>query len=186
MQMRLHPLLRQLRTRLSRKQVIHDVTVTYVTPRGPWYGNSWKSDVDKSGGIALNIGIHLFDLLVWLFGEPVASRVYCNEPRRMSGFTQLRTARVRWFLSICEEDLARRRRQRSVAGHRSIIIDGSELALEPGIDDLHVRTYREILRGRGFSISDILPTLSLIESLRHASVTPFDTETHPWLTKVRP
>ena len=47
------------------------VRLTYITPRGSWYHHSWKGDESKSGGIATNIGIHFFDLLISLFSSVV-------------------------------------------------------------------------------------------------------------------
>jgi len=70
LQLRVHPELLKLKQALqehtSGKQ--HDVRLTYITSRGIWYHVSWKGQEEKSGGIATNIGIHFFDLLLWLFG----------------------------------------------------------------------------------------------------------------------
>jgi UDP-N-acetyl-2-amino-2-deoxyglucuronate dehydrogenase len=46
-----------------------EVKIEYITSRSDWYFNSWKGKEELSGGIVTNIGIHLFDLLIWLFGE---------------------------------------------------------------------------------------------------------------------
>ena len=51
------------------------------------------------------IGIHFFDLLLWLFGPAAESRVYHADPQRMAGFLDLERARVRWFLSVDPADL---------------------------------------------------------------------------------
>jgi len=45
----------------------HEIDLTYITSRGNWYFMSWKEDESKSGGIATNIGIHFFDMLIWIF-----------------------------------------------------------------------------------------------------------------------
>ena len=47
----------------------YQVDLRYITSRGHWYHTSWKGDVTKSGGIATNIGVHFFDMLLWIFGE---------------------------------------------------------------------------------------------------------------------
>ena len=53
-----------------------------------------------SGGIVTNIGIHFFDLLLWLFGAGRRrARCTCAKPRRIAGYLELERARVRWFLS---------------------------------------------------------------------------------------
>ncbi|MEI6246701.1 MAG: Gfo/Idh/MocA family oxidoreductase, partial [Acidobacteriota bacterium] len=66
LQLRVHPSLVELRERLLRNpDERHRVQLTYVTGRGAWYHISWKGDVNRSGGIVTNIGVHFFDLLPW-------------------------------------------------------------------------------------------------------------------------
>ena len=79
--------------------------MTYITSRGPWYQVSWKGHQDKSGGIATNIGVHFFDLLLWLFGSVNGLKVYYSDESRMSGFIELEHARVKWYLSVDTQDL---------------------------------------------------------------------------------
>ena len=64
-QLRLHPSIGAFRERIeARGDTVHDVDLTYITSRGHWYQSSWKGDVAKSGGVATNIGLHFFDMLV--------------------------------------------------------------------------------------------------------------------------
>ena len=46
----------------EKKNGKHDIILTYVTTRGEWYNHSWKGEIEKSGGVATNIGVHFFDL----------------------------------------------------------------------------------------------------------------------------
>jgi UDP-N-acetyl-2-amino-2-deoxyglucuronate dehydrogenase len=103
LQLRLHPKLLALKEKLAQATTtgqIHEVNLTYITARGYWFDTSWKGSPEKSGGVATNIGVHFFDLLLWLFGAVSESRVYLAESRRMSGSIELSRARVKWFLSI--------------------------------------------------------------------------------------
>ena len=70
LQLRLHPAILALKERLQANPPgeKHKVHLTYCTPRGGWYEVSWKGSEEKSGGILMNIGIHLFDMLIFLFG----------------------------------------------------------------------------------------------------------------------
>jgi UDP-N-acetyl-2-amino-2-deoxyglucuronate dehydrogenase len=122
LQVRLHPRPMHLREDLRREATgrQHEVLLTYVTARGAWYHVSWKGSIEKSGGIAANIGIHLFDLLLWLFGKVGDSRVYAADPRRMCGFLELERARVKWFLSVDPADLPFEAKPGELATHRSI------------------------------------------------------------------
>jgi UDP-N-acetyl-2-amino-2-deoxyglucuronate dehydrogenase len=71
LQLRLHPSIIALREKILNgpKDKIYDVDLNYITSRGNWYHISWKGDASKSGGIATNIGIHFFDMLIWIFGS---------------------------------------------------------------------------------------------------------------------
>lgn len=72
LQLRLHPAILQLREKVlqeKRAGKVFDVDLTYITSRGKWYFISWKGNVQKSGGVATNIGVHFFDMLGWIFGD---------------------------------------------------------------------------------------------------------------------
>jgi UDP-N-acetyl-2-amino-2-deoxyglucuronate dehydrogenase len=71
LQLRLHPKILELREKIRNgpKGKIYDIDLTYITSRGNWYSISWKGDIQKSGGVATNIGIHFFDMLSWIFGD---------------------------------------------------------------------------------------------------------------------
>ena len=70
LQLRYHPAILQLKKEIEANPgKVYDIDLTYITSRGKWYFKSWKGDVKKSGGIATNIGIHFFDMLLWIFGN---------------------------------------------------------------------------------------------------------------------
>ena len=132
------------------------MALTYVTARGRWYGVSWKGDVHKSGGIATNIGIHFFDMLIHVFGGLRQSVVHMREDTRTAGWLELERARVRWFLSIDRRDLPERAGDAGENGAtwRSITVDGEAFEFSDGFADLHTESYRQImgrqrLRDRG-------------------------------------
>jgi UDP-N-acetyl-2-amino-2-deoxyglucuronate dehydrogenase len=144
---------------------------------------SWKGAVEKSGGIAINIGIHFFDLLLWLFGDLVDCRVHHADARRMAGFLELERARVRWFLSVDAADLPPDAQIGKRTTYRSISIDGKEIEFTEGFADLHTRVYGEILAGRGLGIDEARPSIHLTHRLRTQPVSPPDHMAHPFLKK---
>lgn len=183
LQLRLHPDLLELRERLSEGGGLrHKVDLTYVTARGTWYHYSWKGDPRKSGGIATNIGIHFFDLLIWLFGDVVRSRVHLAQPDRMAGLLELQRADIRWFLSIDERDLSGTLGG-SQSTYRSIVVDDAEIEFSDGFRDLHTRVYEETLAGRGFSIADARSSIELVHSLRQAPCTRPTVDAHPLILR---
>jgi UDP-N-acetyl-2-amino-2-deoxyglucuronate dehydrogenase len=182
LQLRLHPQLIDLKRALAedRANRQHDVVLTNVTGRGPWYHVSWKGDAARSGGLATNIGIHFFDLLIWLFGPAVAVKVHARADSRLSGFLELERARVRWFLSVDATDLPGQRPAATTA-YRSIRVDGRELDFGGAFGNLHTRVYEEILAGRGFGIQEARPSIELTHKIRTADVVPVDRDAHPRL-----
>ena len=169
LQLRLHPSLIALKKRLeSASARDHVVTLRYVTARGPWYDVSWKGQEERSGGIATNIGIHLFDLLLWLFGGARHCEVTLSEPRRMAGLLELERASVDWFLSVEAKDLPFAVEPGRRTTFRSIRVDGEEVEFSEGFTGLHTRVYEETLAGRGFGIEDARPSVELVHRIRMA------------------
>jgi UDP-N-acetyl-2-amino-2-deoxyglucuronate dehydrogenase len=183
LQLRLHPKLIELHNLLhaAKSSTQHDVILTYVTARGTWYHTSWKGDPEKSGGIATNIGIHFFDLLMWLFGKAGDVRIHHSDPERMSGFLELEHARVRWYLSIDYNDLPFQVTPGVRSTYRSIIIDGQEVEFTEGFTDLHTVVYHETLAGRGFGIEDARPSIELVHRIRTSPVSFSNDDLHPFL-----
>ena len=69
MQLRLdHSLISKINFYKKKKNYL-DISVKYITSRGNWFLKSWKGDAKKSGGLTTNIGIHLFDFLIYNFGR---------------------------------------------------------------------------------------------------------------------
>ena len=186
LQLRVHPALLKLKADLEAAALAdpakqHDVVLTYIASRGPWYQVSWKGDVQKSGGVAVNIGIHFFDLLLWLFGKAGEVRLHQADNQRMAGFIELEHARVRWFLSVNPADLPFEMHPGQKSTFRSITVDGQELEFTEGFTDLHTRIYEETLAGRGFGIADARPSITLTHRIRTSPVTPAGDLAHPFL-----
>jgi UDP-N-acetyl-2-amino-2-deoxyglucuronate dehydrogenase len=187
LQIRVHPLIQQLKEKLelepSGKR--HKVRLTYITSRGVWYHYSWKGQSEQSGGIGTNIGIHFFDLLMWLFGRPDTVEMHLREENRMGGFLELPNADVEWFLSLEPEDIPENG-DGSQRTYRSITVDGEEVEFSGGFTDLHTRVYEETLAGNGFGIEDARPSIELVHKLRTMRMTRSPKGlVHPGVVKLR-
>jgi UDP-N-acetyl-2-amino-2-deoxyglucuronate dehydrogenase len=142
------------------------VQLTYVTPRGPWYHQSWKGDVELSGGLVTNIGIHMLDMLLWLYGPCSKAVVTARTPTYAKGLLQLERADVAWLLSIDSLDAAG-------TAIRSLTVDGEKIEFSDfGFNNLHSTVYSETLAGRGHGISTARPAIELAHRLRHLPVSP--------------
>lgn len=185
LQLRLIPALIEMRQRIQQSTERADICLSYVTRRGRWYDVSWKGAHEKSGGPCMNIGIHFFDLLLWMFGDVERSDVYLNTPRKVSGTLELERARVRWFLSIDAEDLPAEVREAGGYAHRSMTIDGEEMEFSHNFSDLHTEVYREVLAGRGFGLHDARPALELGFAINQAELATPRSGAHPLLATTR-
>ncbi len=182
LQLRVHPQLVALRERLrANPDARYEVVLTYVTKRGRWYFHSWKGDEGKSGGVTLNIGVHFFDLLMWLFGAQVSSEVHLREPAKVAGALELERARVRWYLSVDGNDLPAECHESGQHAFRSITVDGVELEFSHVFRDLHTKVYEDILAGAGFGIEDARPSIDLTYDIRTSDLVTPTIGRHPFL-----
>lgn len=185
LQLRLHPAIVSLRQEVEQEPVSkrHTIDLTYITSRGRWYFNSWKGDPEKSGGIATNIGIHFFDMLMWIFGGVRYHELHHSDPMRMAGFLKLERADVRWFLSVNRSDLPAGAAGKST--YRNISMDGKEIEFSDQFADLHTLVYHDILSGGGFGIQEVRPSINLVHVLRYSAVHPAENGLrHPLLSEL--
>jgi UDP-N-acetyl-2-amino-2-deoxyglucuronate dehydrogenase len=187
LQLRVHPSLIALKQKLSAQ--LHDakrkadICLTYITSRGNWYFVSWKGSQERSGGLAVNIGIHFFDLLIWLFGNKISAELHLNQVKRMGGFIELEHAWVRWFLSADMADLPAVAKSTGKTTFRSITIDGEDIDFSEGFSDLHTRVYEDILSDLGCGIAEARPSIELVHAIRHSKVKVVHGSLHPMLIK---
>lgn len=140
--------------RWSGKQ--EQVRLQYSTPRGHWYQRSWKGDEEKSGGLVMNIGVHMLDLLTWIWGPSTrGGGVLERSPTHVYGDLVLDRAYVQFKLTVDD----------AVAG-RALFVNDLPIDFTTGFEGLHSTVYAETLAGRGHGIEDARPALELAHQLR--------------------
>jgi UDP-N-acetyl-2-amino-2-deoxyglucuronate dehydrogenase len=186
LQLRLHPKILELREKIRNgpKGKIYDIDLTYITSRGNWYSISWKGDIQKSGGVATNIGIHFFDMLSWIFGDTRKNIVHISEPHKAAGYLELENARVRWFLSLDYDDIPVKCKEAGKRTFRSITVDGEEIEFSEGFADLHTLTYKEILAGRGFGLKEARQSVETAYTIRNSKPVGLQGDYHPILKTI--
>lgn len=186
LQLRLHPSVVALKERIEKapKNQIFDIDLTYLTSRGNWYYTSWKGDVSKSGGIASNIGVHFYDMLMWIFGDVKQNTVHLHTHDRAAGYLELERARVRWFLSINYDVIPRELQETGARTYRSLKIENKEFEFSGGFTELHTRSYKDILEGGGFRIGVARKAIEIVHDIRHKETAGLVGDYHP-LAKVR-
>ncbi|OGZ18323.1 MAG: hypothetical protein A2Z68_00285 [Candidatus Nealsonbacteria bacterium RBG_13_38_11] len=68
-QLRYHPFTKQLKSELK-EDANYQIEMDIFVHRDDDYWKSWKGRREKSGGIIFNLGVHYFDLLIYLSGKP--------------------------------------------------------------------------------------------------------------------
>lgn len=186
LQLRLHPAIQELRRKVAAAPAdkVFDVDLTYLTSRGRWYHISWKGDVQKSGGVATNIGVHFFDMLAWVFGKRLDSTVHLHTTDAAAGFLRYERARVRWFLSINADHLPDEAAAAGKRTFRSIKIEGEELEFSDGFTDLHTASFADVLAGGGFGIEDARSSIEAVYDIRNAHPAGLTGDYHPLCRRV--
>jgi len=191
LQLRLHPDIVALKKQVAAEIAAepgrtYDIDLAYITSRGRWYQISWKGNAEKSGGIATNIGVHFYDMLIWIFGDVKGNIVHIHQPDTAAGFLELANARVRWFLSINDRFLPKDCVVKGQRTYRSIKVDGREIEFSGGFMDLHTRSYEEIIAGRGFGLREATASINTVHKIRNASPIGPIGDYHPFCAKRNP
>jgi UDP-N-acetyl-2-amino-2-deoxyglucuronate dehydrogenase len=169
LQLRLHPAIKALKEKMDSLPADkkHIIELTYITSRGHWYNTSWKGDIQKSGGIATNIGVHFFDMLMWIFGDVKENKVTTHSNQSASGHLELEKASVNWHLSIDATTLPAEVKAAGKRTFRTLNIDGESFEFSDGFTELHTQSYAEIIAGRGFPMSETRKALELVHQIRN-------------------
>ena len=168
LQLRLHSKIIALREMVQQNQnKRYQVSLEYITSRGPWYDISWKGDESKSGGVLFNIGIHFFDMLLHVFGSMAAFKLDRLTNNTASGKLTCAQADITWKLSTNRDDLPKNCDKPTF---REIKIDGQALEFSDGFTDLHAQSYEAILNGQGFGLDEVEPSLELVDAIRKSNI----------------
>lgn len=169
LQLRLHPSIIALKEKVKNSpEKKYDIKLHYITSRGKWYHYSWKGDFKKSGGVATNIGIHFFDMLMWIFGDVKTNKVTIYEDAKAGGVLDLENANVEWFLSVDSNDLPKEIAEKGQRTYRSITVEGEEIEFSGGFTDLHTLSYQEILKGNGFGLEEARKSIEVVYNIRNS------------------
>ena len=152
LQLRYHP----NTTRLKIMKFINPkIEIEYCSPRGDWYKKSWKADERLSGGLLFNIGIHLFDLILHIFG-PVESIINAyHSENTETGEIKLFNGSVSYKLSIAPGE-----------AKRLFIVNGEKYEFDSFFENLHNACYWKIVQGKAIPIEDCFQSIYLIESIK--------------------
>jgi UDP-N-acetyl-2-amino-2-deoxyglucuronate dehydrogenase len=168
LQLRYHEAIIELKNKIDNDDPhkTYSIDLTYITSRGSWYYTSWKGDESKSGGIATNIGIHFFDMLIWIFGPMQDFSLDIKTQDTNAGTLTFHQAKVNWYLSINAENLPKSAKEKGLPTFRNLSIEGEEIEFSKGFTDLHTVSYQKILEGQGYGLTDARNSIDLVSKIR--------------------
>ncbi len=182
LQLRLHQSVIDLKKKIEEdpKDKKYDIDLAYLTSRGHWYYTSWKGYINKSGGIATNIGVHFFDMLGWIFGDVQGNIVHIHTHDRAAGYLEFEKARVRWFLSINYDTIPEEVKKKGLRTYRAITIGNDTFEFSGGFTELHTRSYEHVLEGKGFLLEDAKQAINIVYDIRHQQPVGLKGNYHPF------
>lgn len=156
LQLRYHPELIKWEERIPRLPKCN-VEMKIFVRRDEWYFKTWKAEERKSGGLLFNIGIHYFDALIFLFGFPYHVKTEYIEQKKAKGQIKFENAKVNWEI-LLNAPMDNQK--------RIFTIDGENLNLDQGFENLHSKVYEQLINHRGMSIEQCRETIKLIQRLK--------------------
>ena len=184
MQLRYHKPFLDLKKIIKKNQTKNEVEVTYIASRGNWYQTSWKGDNKKSGGIISNIGVHIFDILVWLFGKIIKSEVHILKNDIAAGKLYFQNTEVKWFLSTNNKYLPSEYKKKKIPSLRSMSFNKKKIEFSKGIANLHNNCYKDFLKNKGYGLNDFKKCLELITKIKKSKIKVNKQNHHPFLSKI--
>lgn len=162
LQLRHHPLVQQLKEEISEHKK-YEVDIDISVRRDQKYYASWKGQRERSGGVLFNLGIHYFDLLVYLFGEEDKVSTSSLDEKTGIGTIGGPNFACRWRIST---DAAKESQKRifRINGVPSNFSSRDNLAYE----NLHGYVYQDLLGGRGVTPAEEIHSIQLVEKLYQA------------------
>src|SRR3990167_480580 len=158
LQLRYNPEVQRAREEVRANSEPHIGSMKIKIHRDEPYFMSWKGNPLKSGGLLINIGVHYFDLLIWIFGEPFKSEVYKMTDREASGLLTFLDvpAQIEWEIAInapMDNQI------------RHFEIDGKTIDLTRKFENLHTTVYNEAIKGNGIPPSEAGKAIRLIKEM---------------------
>jgi len=159
LQLRMHPSLINLKKKISLTKKKYDVNLLYYTERNSQYFNSWKGNPKKSGGIIMNVGVHFFDMMIWLFGNIKNIKIKKKNKELAEGTLDLDRGLVKWKLHL------KNKNSKSLKVKRIININGKEIKFSKTFQSLHVKNYQQIFRSKKSNFYESLKSIKLINQI---------------------
>lgn len=157
LQLRYHPEIQQLKENLSG---VKTGSMMLKVHRDDSYWTSWKGDKEKSGGILFNLGVHYFDLLIYLFGNEYKVLDSVCADKLAMGKIDFNGSIFKYYIEIMDNRNGQDRR---------LQINGQEISLSKkdnlAYEGWHTNVYQDFKKGKVVTPQEAVKSIKLIERL---------------------
>ena len=157
LQLRYHPEIVKLK---KLKKECKEGKLIVKVKRDDWYWDCWKGRDGLSGGILFNLGIHYFDILIYLFGDNYSIIESEYSPKLATGIINFDGVLFKYHIEIMPDDTGQ---------ERTLVLDGEEVVLSKkdnlSFEDLHTAVYKEVIAGGGVKPQEANKSIKLVEKL---------------------
>ena len=159
LQLRYHPMFEEICDAVKSSPETHVVLRAY---RDENFWKCWKGDERKSGGVVYILGAHLFDLLTYALGNNymiLDAKDSMKNSRGVIGFAGGRRV-IYNFEFLPSRD--GQTRHLEINGKKYILSLKDNLSFE----GLHDKVYEAFINGTAPTISDVIPSLELMDNIK--------------------
>jgi len=159
LQLRYHPKVKKLKKEIKKDRK-YKIEMDISVHRDKWYYKIWKGQTKRSGGVLFNLGIHYFDLLLYLFGQPQEIKTLSLNDETGTGLIKGKNYICNWKVST-DEPKNSQRRVFKINGKNYNFSAKDNLSYE----NLHRHVYEDLLKNKGITPKQSLKSIKLIEKL---------------------
>jgi len=159
LQLRYHPLVKKIKEGIS-KEKDYKIDMDISVYRDSDYYQGWKGDKKKSGGVLFNLGIHYFDLLLYLFSEEKEVKTSFLNSKTGEGVIKGENYICNWRIST-DEKRNNQRRIFKINGKDYNFSSQDNLSYE----NLHKFIYEDLIKRKGVRPEEEIKSIRLVEKL---------------------
>lgn len=160
LQLRFHPDIEKIRAEQLAIQKKHEIEMDISVYRDEAYYAGWKGQTARSGGVLFNLGIHYFDLLLYLFGPATEIITTSLDEKTGTGIISGENYRCTFKVSTAAKQ-TEQKRVFKINGTAYNFSSQDNLSFE----GLHHFVYQDLLKNQGITPKEALKATLVIEKL---------------------
>jgi len=170
LQLRYHPFVKKIKEEIKNQQK-NKISMNIFFQRDKTYTKGWKGNKERSGSFLLNLGIHYFDLLLYLFGEAKKIKTEKIQEEIINGLLEAEAGgEIEGENYFCEWRMyLNKKNSEGIIKKREFIINGKSYNFSSkenlAEENLHFFVYKDLLNKKGITPKEALKSIELVEKL---------------------